>query len=30
MNWFKSSKKKESEDYEKEYLTRYKKEQKPE
>ena len=29
MNWFKSSKKRESEDYEKEYLTRYKKEQKP-
>ena len=28
MNWFKSSRKKESEDYEKEFLSRYKKQQK--
>ena len=29
MNWFKSSGKKESEDYEKEFLARYNKQQKP-
>jgi len=28
VNWFKSSRKKESEDYEKEFLSRYKKQQK--
>ena len=28
MNWFKSSRKKESEDYEKEYLARYKNQKK--
>jgi len=28
MDWFKSSRKKKTEDYEKEYLTRYKKDQK--